>query len=151
MLYISTTIKYILPIFGIIQKQVSLNITDFKQITTIKDDNWNKIPDSDFRIDFYDKLNNDAYAGYISYRAGVGQVGLFFLEKEYQNRGIGKQILIQTIIHMKEFNQTDIWAITSENHPFWSNVFNKSFKFHEMGKVHPSVTGSGYKMKINLI
>lgn len=72
MSYISTTIKYILPIFGIIQKPVSLNISDFKQITIIKDDNWNKIPASNFKIDFYDKLNNNKYAGYISYRAGVG-------------------------------------------------------------------------------
>lgn len=148
MSYLSTTIKYILPIFAIMRKPSPLNISDFKQITTIKDDNWNKIPDSDFRIDFYDKLNNEQFAGYISYRAGVGQVGIFILEPDYRNRGLGKQILTQTINHMKEFNQTHIWAITIDDHPFWSNVFNKSFKFHEMGKIHPSVTGSGYKMKI---
>lgn len=84
---------------------------------------YRDLRDSDFRIDFYDKLNNNKYAGYISYRASNGQVGLFFLDKEYQNRGLGKQILTQTIKHMKEFNQTDIWAITTENHPFWSNVY----------------------------
>lgn len=44
MSYLSTTIKYILPIFGIIQKQTTLFLKDFKQITIIKDDNWNKIP-----------------------------------------------------------------------------------------------------------
>jgi GNAT superfamily N-acetyltransferase len=148
MSYLITTIKYILRIFGIVQKPIPLFLKDFKQIKVMKDDYWNKIPDSDFRIDFYDKLNNDKYAGYISYRAGVGQVGLFFLNKEYQNRGIGKQILTQTIEHMKEFNTTDIWAITTDDHPFWSNVFNKSFKWYEMRQVHPSVTGSGYKMKI---
>ena len=144
----SNIYKFVLPIFGIIQKPLPLNISDFKQIKVMSDDHWNKIPASNFRIDFYDKLNNDKHAGYISYRAGVGQVGIFILEKEYQNRGLGKQILTQTINHMKEFNQTDIWAITIDNHPFWSNVYNKSFKWYEMRQVHPSVTGSGYKMKI---
>jgi GNAT superfamily N-acetyltransferase len=150
MSYLITNIyKFILPIFGIVQKPTPLFLKDFKQITIIKDDYWNKIPASNFKIDFYDKLNNNKYAGYISYRAGVGQVGLFILESDYRNRGLGKQILTQTIEHMKEFNTTHIWAITIDDHPFWSNVFNKSFEFHEMRKVHPSVTGSGYKMKIN--
>ena len=49
---------------------------------------------------------------------------------------------------MNEFNTTHIWAVTLENHEFWSNVFNKSFQWHDMKELHPSVTGSGYKMKI---
>lgn len=148
MSYLSTPIKYILPIFGIVQKPTPLFLKDFKQTKVIKDDYYNNIPDSDIRIDFYDNLNNEQYAGYISYRAAVGQVGLFFLESDYKNRGLGKQILTQTIEHMKEFNTTNIWAITTNDHPFWSNVFNKSFKWYDMRQVHPSVTGSGYKMEI---
>jgi len=68
------SIKYILPIFGIIKPLplTPLFLKDFRQEKIMKDDFWNKIPNSDFRIDFYDKLNNDAYAGYISYRAAVG-------------------------------------------------------------------------------
>lgn len=148
---VSNIYKYIMPFIGIVQKPTPLFLKDFKQEKVMKDDFWNKIPNSEFRIDFYDKLNKEQYAGYISYRAGVGQVGLFVLEPEYRNRGLGKQILTQTIKHMKEFNATDIWAITTDNHPFWSNVYNKSFEFHEMGNVHPSVTGSGFKMKLNEI
>ena len=62
-----------------IRKPILLH--DFTQVKVIKDDYWNKIPNSDIRIDFYDKLNNDKYVGYISYRAGTGQIGLFFLDK----------------------------------------------------------------------
>ena len=54
--------KFVLPIFGIIgiiKKPLPLNLSDFTQSKVMKDDYWNKIPDSDFRIDFYDKLNND--------------------------------------------------------------------------------------------
>ena len=129
-------------------KPLPLNLSDFKQVKVIKDDYWNNIPESDIRIVFYDKLTNDTYAGYISYRAAVGQVGLFFLEKDYRERGLGKQILTQTIEDMKKFGTTDIWAVTIDDHPFWSNVFNKSFKYYEMKQLHPSVTGSGYKMQI---
>ena len=125
-----------------------LNIKNFIQVKSIKDDYWNKISNSDIMIDFYDKLNNDKHVGYISYRAGVGQIGLFFLEKSYQNRGLGKQILLQVIDDIKKHNATEIWAVTRQDHPFWSNVFNKSFKWYESTQLHPSVTGSGYKMKI---
>ena len=129
-------------------KPKPLNLTDFTQVKVIKDDHWNKIPESDIRIDFYDKLKNDTYAGYISYRAAVGQVGLFFLEKDYRERGLGKQILSQTIEDMKNFETTEIWAVSTENHSFWSNVYNKSFSWYEYKQLHPSVTGSGYKMNI---
>ena len=115
-----------------------LNLTDFTQIKTISNDTWNKIPNSDIRIDFYDKLNNNTYAGFISYRSGVGQVGLFFLNKPYQNRGLGKQILLQTIEDMKKNNNTEIWGVTKKNHPFWHNVFNNSFSWYESGHLHPS-------------
>jgi GNAT superfamily N-acetyltransferase len=128
---------------------IPLILSNFTQIKVINNDNndnnynYNKI-----RINYYDKLNNNTYAGYISYRPTVGQVGLFFLEKSYQNRGLGKQILLQTIEDMKKYNTTEIWAVTTENHPFWSNVFNKSFSWYEYEQLHSSVTGSGYKMKI---
>ena len=125
-----------------------LNIKHFTQVKVIKDDYWNKIPKSDIKIDFYDKLNNDEHVGYISYRAGVGQIGLFFIDKSYQNRGLGKQILLQVIDDIKKHNATEVWAVTTPNHRFWSNVFNKSFKWYEPRQLHPSVRGDGYKMKI---
>jgi hypothetical protein len=138
-----------LPILSyLFPKPLPLNLTDFTQVKVIKDDDWNKIPNSYIRIDFYDKLNNNTQAGYISYRAGTGQIGLFFLDKSYMNRGLGKQILLETIEDMKKYNTNEIWAITTKDHPFWSNVFNKSFQFYDERKVHPSVTGWGYKMKI---
>jgi GNAT superfamily N-acetyltransferase len=72
----------------------------------------------------------------------------FFINKEYQNRGLGKQILTQVIEDMKAHNVTEIWAVSTINHPFWSNVYNKSFSWYESKQLHLSVTGFGYKMKI---
>ena len=40
-----------------------------------------------------------------------------------------------------------IWAITTQNHPFWSNVFDKSFEF--ASRPHDSVTGSGYLLNLD--
>jgi len=40
-----------------------------------------------------------------------------------------------------------VWAVTTNNHPFWSNVYDKSFV--PRNSVHPSVTGPGYFMKLH--
>lgn len=39
-----------------------------------------------------------------------------------------------------------MWCVTIKDHPFWINVFNGAFTFRS--PAHPSVTGSGYFMKI---
>ena len=55
-------------------------------------------------------------------------------------------MLQKAINEMKIHKVTKVWAVTTHNHPFWSNVFNKSFtlKF----PAHKSVTGSGYVMDL---
>ena len=79
-----------------------LYLNNFIQLKSINDDNWNYIPNGEVHIEFYDKLNKNRYAGFINYRVYVGQVGVFVLNDEYRNRGLGKQILTQTIKDMKE-------------------------------------------------
>lgn len=123
-----------------------LDLRDFRQFKKIEDDYGNNVENGQYTIKFFNLMGGDC-VGYITYRVAVGQVGLFVLQPEYRNRGLGKQILIQTINHMKEHEMTHIWAVTSENHEFWSNVFHKGFTWHE-NRVHPSVTGGGYRMKI---
>lgn len=118
-----------------------LTLSNLTQTRVCSHDEWNNIADSEFTVNFFHKETD---IGYIRYRAGVGQIGQFYLEKSYRGRGLGKQILQQTIRHMHEFNQTHVWAVTSHNHPFWSNVFNKSFQWRESGQLHPSVSGYGY-------
>ncbi len=140
--------KFILPLVKYVQKTKPLQLSDFHQITYIKDDTWNNIPNNSITTEFYEGEDTDKYVGFIRYRPFVGQIGIFVLEEEYRNRGLGKQILQQTIKHMKEYNTPHIWAVSTEKHVFWSNVMNKGFKWHEMKELHPSVTGSGYKMEI---
>jgi hypothetical protein len=90
-------------------------------------------------LEYYDK---DIKIGYIRYYVNTGQIGLFFIQKEYQNRDLGKQILSKVIKELQDNNCDEIWAVTSKYHLFWSNVYNKSFSYRN--PAHPSVTGDGY-------
>ena len=140
-------------IFGKAKLVTPLQLKNFIAITDVEENSWNNKPNNTFKTKFYDGLVWDdklqpKFAGYISYRPVVGQVGIFVLEEEYRNRGLGKQILQQTINQMKEHNATHIWAVTVKENIFWSNVWGKRFIWHEAGQLHPSVTGFGYKMKI---
>ena len=86
--------------------------------------------------------------GYITYRLVTGQICIFHINKPgYKHRGLGKQILTRVITDMKNEGKTSIFTITSNNHLFWSNVFNKSFEWKSRPDL--SVTGSGYYLDLS--
>ncbi len=148
-------------------KRTKLDIKNFKEVKIKIDDTWNKVKNGETWVYYYEKnfdtsklaidtiknrhdLENICYKnciGYINYRTGTGQIGLFYINKKYQNRGLGKQILKKVMIDLKEHNNKTLWAVTSENHPFWSNVYAKSFEYKI--RLHPSVTGSGYLLNLD--
>jgi len=139
-----------------------ISLHEFKEISFAFDDTWNKIPKSDIWKCYFKKNFNfneinlnittqtefenicEKSIGYINYRTGTGQIGYFFINENYRNKSLGKQILLNAILDMK--NNKIVWTIASHNHPFWSNVFNKSFKYSE--RPHMSVTGSGYLLHL---
>lgn len=90
-------------------------------------------------VEYY---NGDDKVGYIRYYITTGQIGLFFINKPYQKRGIGKQILLKIIKELKENNCDECWAVTTEGHSFLSNVDDQSFTYRD--PVQPTVTGGGY-------
>lgn len=102
---------------------------------------------SNFKTRFEDEqiALNSTY--YITYRVKTGQIGLFYAQKEYQNSGLGKQILLRVIEDIKNNVCDKVFAITSENNKFWANVYNKSFTWSERPDI--SVTGSGYFLELN--
>ena len=115
-------------------------------IRNVYDDTYNKVKDGEIKIDY---IYKDKHIGYIQYRLN-GQIGLFYLDEKYRNLGIGKDILTNTIEDIKKnnINVNEVWAVSSKDHPFWSNVFNKGFRFYNEKTLHPSVNGYGYKMSI---
>jgi hypothetical protein len=125
-----------------------LKLSNFKQERIVTDDTYNGHQIGSVKIRYYD---NDLHVATLSYQKCNGQIGLLFVHcKEYSNRGLGKQMLRQAIYELTNDNEInpnvdEIWAVSSRKN-FWSNVFNKSFKART--PAHPSVTGSGFFMKI---
>jgi GNAT superfamily N-acetyltransferase len=130
-------LKYLKNIF-----YPDLRIHKLIEIKKTDNNTYNNI--SSTTLEYYTQSGNKI--GYIKYKDN-GQIGLFFIEDEYQNRGIGKQILTNVIDILKINNCKEVWAVTTDNHPFWSNVYNKKFK--RRVPAHPSVTGAGYYFELN--
>jgi GNAT superfamily N-acetyltransferase len=85
--------------------------------------------------------------GHIYYNILNGYIGLFWLKESYRNRGLGKQILTETILEMKKNDVKEIWMSTSKNHFFWSNVWDKRFKYRE--SIHEKINNScGYYLNL---
>ena len=87
---------------------------------------------------------NNEDVGYIYYNLNTGQISMFYINSYYRNKGLGKQILTNVIHDMEDEMLPEIWCIANKNHLFWSNVFNKSFKYNN----YISDNYSGFYLKI---
>jgi hypothetical protein len=130
-----------------------LELSNLKQTQLIYNNND---PKSYCRVEFSDK-SNDKYVGVIVYRLASGEISNFHIMDEYRYQGLGKQIITQTINHMKEYNTPYIWVGSNKRldklHYFWSNVVidRKNFKWcdgDENKLFNTSLNGTGYQMKI---
>ena len=125
-----------------------LELLNFKQVQIIYNDND---PKSYCRTEFFDK-SNDKYVGMIIYRLASGEINNLHIMDEYRYQGLGKQIIKQTINHMKEYKTPYIWLYMDKKHCFWSNVVidEKNFKWCDEGKLfYSSYSGTGYQMKLD--
>jgi len=145
-----------------LMKKDKLKLDDFIEIRKVMNDNLNKIENGITILEYYTKdkeslllkfLEVDPYydppdscIGYIKYKK-TGQIGLFFINEEYQNRGLGKQILNKAIDELKIYGCKEVWVVTSDNHLFWSNVYNKQFIRRK--PAHPLVCGGGYYINLD--
>ena len=95
--------------------------------------------------------------GYIQFAPDSGQIGLFFLDTPFQNRGLGKQMLAEATANIHEAQLLlpaedrthKVWAVTTDNHPFWSNVWGSVFR--PVNPASPRVTGSGYSADLDRV
>jgi len=93
-----------------LSSRTPLFINDFKEMRYIPPaypDNWVdwavKNKPGGVLLEYYDK---DIRIGYIRYYITTGQIGLFYIDNEYQHHGLGKQILSKVIEELKT-NNTD--------------------------------------------
>lgn len=81
-------------------------------------------------------VNNKSIA-YLRYRPNTGQVGIIWVDKDYQRRGLGRAMLDVVIQDTVSAGQSDkVWAISLSDHSFWKNVWGGSFHFNGSGDRH---------------
>jgi len=136
---------------GLIRKptpaSTPLFLKDFKEIrhnNTTNDINYYYNEPGGVLIEYLN--NKNERIAYINYYTSDGQIGMFFIDEKYQNRGLGKQIVEKAMNELREKKCEEVWVSTSKNHPFWSNVNNKSFKYRN--PVHPFWSNDGYFRKL---
>ena len=121
----------------------SINYDNLFEIRKVSDDEHNNVKNADIWCTYY-YMNKEI--GYINYRISVGQIGHFWLDPEFRNKGIGKEIFKNIIKEMKYNNLSEVWCVCSKDNVFWKNVFNQKMIWKD--PVHKSVTGHGYILKI---
>jgi hypothetical protein len=128
----------------------------FKLIKTITKDTWNHIQNGNIKLECFEKvpnLNKTIPVGYIDYRLYSGQINSFYIHNAYQMNGIGTDLLLYTIEDLRKINTPEIFAISTLNHPFWSNVLDRSFTYRtrqHLNKTSPlvQVMDNNYYLKL---
>ena len=88
-----------------------LDINNFTEVVTISDDTWNVVNKSQICRTYYTKTDPHHEIGYIDYRLYTGQIGRFYiydkgvygLEEDYSERGLGKQILTRATNDIRDY------------------------------------------------
>lgn len=66
---------------------------------------------------------------HITYNIDEGEINYINVNENFRSIGIGKKMLYDCILDMKNNNISTIYCFTYLEHPFWSNIYNKKFKF----------------------
>ena len=125
-----------------------LTLDDFNEVIHRSDDEWNNVPGGNIRRTYFTKTTQLTEIGHIDYRVATGQIGLFFIYSEkYKNNGLGKQMLTRAINDIRTHGTaTTVWGVTSDDHPCFSNIWNKRATWKS--PAHSSVKGSGYSIEL---
>lgn len=72
---------------------------------------------------------NKVFISHIIYDIDKGEINYINVNKNFRSNGIGKKMLNDCMTDMKNNNISTVYCFSYLGHPFWSNVFNKKFKF----------------------
>jgi len=134
-----------------------LLLSTFKIYKSTRNDKWNKSPGTEYHCRILAEDNDpDAKAsikeiGNFQYRATVGQVCSIYLEPDYRGRLLREQVLIYMMKDMLDHGATHIWEYYPINNKeyFEEHAYHHLWDFEYQNKaVHPSVSGTGYSMRI---
>ena len=92
---------------------------------------------------YYDNVD---LVGYVYYNMNNGKIELLYITDNYRNKGLGKEILNNTIEEMKLNNIKEVWCSASRHHEFWNSVYNGAFTYRY--PIKPGINHPGFFMKI---
>jgi GNAT superfamily N-acetyltransferase len=124
-----------------------LLLSDFKETKTIEDDPWGPIYEN-HKLEYFNDQGESI--GYNAYSPKMGQIGIFVLEEEYRNRGLGKQILLKCMDEMRSHDVKEMFLVSTPDHPVWLNIFNNALTSRDPAQLDPNirVTGGGFYLKL---
>lgn len=115
---------------------------DLKSVRVVSDDKWNNVPLSDVTIKYFHPEEVLPVAQ-INYQMSTGQIGIIDVDRKYHRNGYGKGMLDQAIQDIIKYGKAPtVWAVSSETHEFWCNVYGGAFRFQS--PAHPTVWGHGF-------
>jgi hypothetical protein len=118
------------------------SLSDFKIKKIYKYDDWNLVKNGEIEYYLY---NSDICIGYFNLRLKTGQIGIAVIDKEYRGYGVGLDLVKKLSKDKNEYNgNTELFAVTSENHPFWKKLPNSKYKT----PADNSISGGGYRFNL---
>lgn len=72
---------------------------------------------------------NQVNVSTITYNNNTGQLKSIMVNNELRGQGIGKYMLDECIDDIKQNGNNSIHCYSYDGHPFWSNVYDKKFRF----------------------
>ena len=128
--------------FKIFKKQY-WTLKDFTVERTIRNDMWNKLKNGEVHYDLFD--SNGKRVGHSHIRLATGQMCSTRLDEQYRSCKIGYELVALATHDKYEYDKTtQLFAVTTNNHPFWSKLPNSC----PHSPAGPGITGSGFKFDL---
>ena len=119
-----------------IKSKLRLDLKSFKRSHNIT----NHVNGRQIQFRYIDSSSNGKSIAFAQFIVTTGQIGMLDIDKQFQRKGLGKQIIKEIEDVLKLYNVKEIWVACSSNHYYWSNL--PGFQFRDF--IHPSVNNTGY-------
>jgi hypothetical protein len=127
--------------FNLFKKPLKpLNLQNYDRTRRVSQENIGK-PQIEFT--YRDNKTGNQVA-YVRFVPNTGQIGIIDVNKQFQRRTLGRQIVDDIEKELTGNKNQKMWVACSENHFYWSKF--PGFQFEN--SIHSSVNSCGYSKKI---
>lgn len=118
-----------------VHNRIPLNLKEFVKIRE-------SIIDGEFgdQMEWTYRDNDKNKIAYVKFKPLTGQIGILDVDRQFQRRTLGKQIVEDVEIELKKNGIKKMWVACSKGHYYWSKF--PGFEYQD--NIHPSVNNCGY-------